>query len=112
LELLPQELRLRSIPTHTTQTTPRNMRFGGLLISNRPKNPMLAAAHNQGEGLEDDCDKLVLRDVVETVTFTVAGVGEFNCVLAGIEQLAPVGAPVQLKATVPEKPADGVRLNA
>jgi hypothetical protein len=40
------------------------MRFGNLLTSSKPANPMLAPTQSQGEGLEDDRNKLAVRDVV------------------------------------------------
>jgi hypothetical protein len=46
-----------------------------------------------------------MRDVVVTLTLKVVGAVELNGSLAGAEQFAPIGAPVQVKEAVPLIPA-------
>jgi hypothetical protein len=46
-----------------------------------------------------------MRDVVVTPTLKVVGAVELNGSLAGSEQFAPIGAPVQVKEAVPLIPA-------
>ena len=41
------------------------------------------------------------REVVVTLTLKVAGAVELNGSLTGTEQVAPIGAPVQLNEAVP-----------
>jgi hypothetical protein len=56
------------------------------------------------------CSAPAVCDVVDTLTFTVAGADESTCTLAGTEQVAAAGAPAQVSITVPAKPAEGMRL--
>ena len=46
-----------------------------------------------------------VRDLVVTLRLKVAGTVELNGSLAGTEQFAPVGEPVQLSDAVPLSPA-------
>ena len=47
----------------------------------------------------------MVRAVVATLIFTVVGVLALNCWLVGPVQVAPLGAPAQVKAAVPLDPA-------
>ena len=46
-----------------------------------------------------------VREVVVTVTLKFVGAVALTVTVAGTEQLAPVGAPVQLRDATPENPA-------
>jgi hypothetical protein len=48
------------------------------------------------------------REVVVTLTLKVAGAVELNGWLTGTEQVAPIGAPVQLNEAVPLIPEPSI----
>ena len=54
----------------------------------------------------------LLPAVVVTITVNPAGLPLFTCTAAGTTQVAACGAPAQLRATLPENPAPGVRVKA
>jgi hypothetical protein len=54
----------------------------------------------------------LLPAVVVTITVKPAGLPLFTCTAAGTTQVAACGAPAQLRATLPENPAPGVRAKA
>ena len=54
----------------------------------------------------------LLPAVVVTITVNPAGLPLFTCTTAGTTQVAACGAPAQLRATLPENPAPGVRFRA
>jgi hypothetical protein len=67
--------------------------------------PIAVAAHPHGIGAETGgCTALTVRAVVVTVMLKVAGAEELTVTLAGVVQVAPTGAPVQLSLAVPPIP--------
>ena len=68
--------------------------------------PSMLRDHIQMAGLKPGVfsDPMV-RAVVATLIFTVVGVLALNCWLVGPVQVAPLGAPAQVKAAVPLDPA-------
>ena len=64
-----------------------------------------AVAHNQRGRKFAGCSIPMVREVVVTETLNGEAVLVFRFTLDGSEQIAPAGAPVQLKDAVPLKPA-------
>ena len=72
----------------------------------RTKTPSTATVNNQGIGVEAGGRSAPsVRVVVVTLTLKVVGTVELSGSVLGIEQVAPVGAPVQLNEAVPLIPA-------
>ena len=72
----------------------------------RTNMPSTATVNNQGIGVEAGGRSAPsVRDVVVTLTLKVVGTVELSGSVLGIEQVAPVGAPVQLNEAVPLIPA-------
>jgi hypothetical protein len=75
------------------------------LTEGRTKSDMVAIAQSQVER-DNPGDRSIprLRDVVVTLTVKVAGTLAFTFSVAGTEQVAPFGKPVQLNAATPPIP--------
>ena len=67
-----------------------------------PKKSPTAQSH--GASARKEWSAEVLRAVVVTMTANVEGEVALTFTVAGTEQLAPVGAPVQLSVAVPLNP--------
>lgn len=65
----------------------------------RIKNPKIAVIKN--DAAREERVAAARRDVVLTVAVKFVGVLEVTATLAGMEQVAPVGAPVQVSDTFP-----------
>jgi hypothetical protein len=77
----------------------------GLRIVGSRTMPSIVRDHIQMAGLKPDgCSDPMVRAVVATLIFTVVGVLALNCWLVGPVQVAPFGAPAQVKAAVPLDP--------
>jgi len=67
--------------------------------------PGKTVAQSQPDGRLAGCNLPIIPDVVATETLNGVAVLPFTFTLVGSEQLAPVGAPVQLSVAIPLKPA-------
>ena len=64
----------------------------------------MAIAHHPGKRKVSECEAARVREVVVTLTVNVETVAAFTFALTGTEQVAPLGAPVQLSEAVPLNP--------
>jgi hypothetical protein len=87
-----------------TKGSSRNPRLPFRVAVGRIRKPSMAIAHHPGEISPPERAAARVRDVVVTVTVKVDAEVALTLTVAGGEQLAPRGAPVQLNEAVPLTP--------
>jgi hypothetical protein len=94
-------------PTNISNERGRMLSHRGIRFFRHPlgtaSNPNTVIAQNHGA--RTGCAAALVREVVVTVTFRGAAAAALRLTLAGTEQFAPVGAPVQVMVAVPATPA-------
>jgi len=74
----------------------------GMRIVGRMTQPIINIAHSPSERVKSGTrSAAIIVDVVVTLTAKFEGIVALRFALAGTEQLAPCGAPVQLRRAVP-----------
>jgi hypothetical protein len=99
-ELLPLHEHMKS-NSSGSKRNPRR-RFRAFLGRNTKAN--IAIAQNPGGIRAPERAAASVRDVVVTVTLNVEAEVAVTFTVGGGEQIAPLGAPVQLSETIPAKP--------
>jgi hypothetical protein len=87
-----------------TSGSSRNERCLLRAVVGRITKPNIAIAHHPGEIFPPERAAASVRDVVVTLTVNVEAEVALTFTVAGGEQLAPWGAPVQLNEAVPLTP--------